>query len=79
MRCLVSFGFLAEDQEAREAADDRVVPGPLLYAHFEVEIDDNGFPVILGAGAMAVTYRARDTILNSTVCLLYTSPSPRDS
>jgi serine/threonine protein kinase len=69
MRCLVSFGFLAEDQEAREAAGDRVVPGPLHYAHFEVEIDDNGFPVILGAGAMAVTYRARDTILNSTVAL----------
>jgi non-specific serine/threonine protein kinase len=41
----------------------------LHYAHFEVEIDDNGFPVILGAGAMAVTYRARDTILNSTVAL----------
>src|SRR4029453_10017952 len=69
MRCLVSFGFLAEDQEAREAVGDRVVPGPLRYAHFEVEIDDNGFPVILGAGAMAVTYRARDTILNSTVAL----------
>jgi TolB-like protein/Tfp pilus assembly protein PilF len=69
MRCLVSFGFLAEDQEAREAAGDRVIPGPLHYAHFEVEIDDNGFPVILGAGAMAVTYRARDTILNSTVAL----------
>ena len=69
MRCLVSFGFLAEDQEARKAAGDRVVPGPLRYAHFEVEIDDNGFPVILGAGAMAVTYRARDTILNSTVAL----------
>jgi serine/threonine-protein kinase len=41
----------------------------LHYAHFEVEIDDNGFPVELGAGAMAVTYRARDTILNSTVAL----------
>ena len=69
MRCLVSFGFLAEDHEAHGAAGDRVVPGPLHYAHFEVEIDDNGFPVELGAGAMAVTYRARDTILNSTVAL----------
>ncbi len=69
MRCLVSFGFLAEDHEARGGAGDRVVPGPLHYAHFEVEIDDNGFPVVLGAGAMAVTYRARDTILNSTVAL----------
>ena len=58
MRCLVSFGFLAEDHEERGGAGDRVVPGPLHYAHFEVEIDDNGFPVGLGAGAMAVTYRA---------------------
>ena len=70
MRCLVSFGFLAEDHEARGGAGDRVVvPRPLHYAHFEVEIDDNGFPVVLGAGAMAVTYRARDTILNSAVAL----------
>jgi hypothetical protein len=29
----------------------------------------DGRPLILGAGAMAVTYRARDTILNSTVAL----------
>jgi non-specific serine/threonine protein kinase len=69
MRCLVSFGFLAADHEARGGAGDRVVPGPLHYAHFEVEIDDSGLPVGLGAGAMAVTYRARDTILNSTVAL----------
>jgi len=69
MRCLVRFGFLAEDHDARSSAGDRVVPGPLHYAHFEVEIDENGFPVVLGAGAMALTYRARDTILNSTVAL----------
>ena len=29
----------------------------------------DGYPVILGSGAMAVTYRARDTVLNSTVAL----------
>src|SRR5215469_6296872 len=69
MRCLVSFGFLAEGHETRGGAGGQVVPGPLHYAHFEVEIDDSGFPVVLGAGAMAVTYRARDTILNSTVAL----------
>ena len=66
MRCLVSFGFLAEDHEAGGTGDR---PAPLRYAHFEIEIDDNGLPVILGAGAMAVTYRARDTILNSHVAL----------
>jgi serine/threonine protein kinase len=34
-----------------------------------VEVGDDGFPVELGAGAMAVTYRARDTVLNSEVAL----------
>jgi serine/threonine protein kinase/Tfp pilus assembly protein PilF len=34
-----------------------------------VEIGEDGFPVELGAGAMAITYRARDTVLNSTAAL----------
>jgi serine/threonine protein kinase/Flp pilus assembly protein TadD len=68
MRCLVRFGFLAEEGEGA-GADDRVVPAPLRYAHFEVELNKDGFPAILGSGAMAVTYRARDTVLNSTVAL----------
>jgi serine/threonine-protein kinase len=42
---------------------------PLSYAHFEVETGEDGFPVELGAGAMGVTYRARDTILRSIVAL----------
>jgi len=41
----------------------------LKYAHFEVEVGADGFPVELGAGAMAITYRARDTVLNSVVAL----------
>jgi serine/threonine protein kinase len=44
-------------------------PGPLKYDHFVVEVGADGFPVELGAGAMAVTYRARDTVLNSAVAL----------
>jgi serine/threonine protein kinase len=66
MRCLVSFGFLAEDHEAGGTRDR---PGRLRYAHFEVETDAQGSPVVLGAGAMAITYLARDTILNSRVAL----------
>jgi serine/threonine protein kinase len=70
LRCLVSVGFLAEGEQAeRPVARSRLTPGPLRYAHFEVEIGADGFPVELGAGAMAITYRARDTVLNSTVAL----------
>src|SRR5947199_3852388 len=70
LRCLVSLGFLADGQEAdRPAGRGRLTPGPLRYADFEVEVGADGFPVELGAGAMAVTYRARDTVLNSEVAL----------
>src|SRR6516164_1879436 len=70
LRCLVSLTFLGgEEQPERPAARGRLTPGPLRYAHFEVETGADGFPVELGAGAMAITYRARDTVLNSTVAL----------
>jgi serine/threonine protein kinase/Tfp pilus assembly protein PilF len=70
LRCLVGLGFLAEGEEMeRPAARGRLTPGPLKYAHFEVEVGADGFPVELGAGAMAITYRARDTVLNSEVAL----------
>ncbi len=41
----------------------------LRYGHFEVELDPHGIPVALGAGGMAMTYRAHDTVLNSIVAL----------
>src|SRR6266446_1519418 len=70
LRCLVSLTFLGDGgQPERPAARGRLTPGPLRYAHFEVETGADGFPVELGAGAMAITYRARDTVLNSTVAL----------
>jgi serine/threonine protein kinase/Tfp pilus assembly protein PilF len=70
LRCLVTLGFLADGEEAeRPAARGRLTPGPLRYAHFEVETGADGFPVELGAGAMAITYRAHDTVLNSTIAL----------
>jgi serine/threonine protein kinase/tetratricopeptide (TPR) repeat protein len=47
----------------------RLTPGRLKYNHFEVEVGEDGFPIELGAGAMAITYRARDTVLNSIVAL----------
>jgi serine/threonine-protein kinase len=70
MRCLVSFGFLSDEQESEGTTSNKPVrPGPLRYAHFEVKVNADGYPKILGSGAMAVTYCARDTILNSTVAL----------
>jgi serine/threonine protein kinase/Tfp pilus assembly protein PilF len=70
LRCLVSLTFLGDGEHLeRPAARSRLTPGPLRYAHFEVETGADGFPVELGAGAMAVTYRARDTVLNSVVAL----------
>src|SRR5882762_10502324 len=70
LRCLVGLGFLADgEQPERPAARGRLTPGPLRYAHFEVELGADGFPLELGAGAMAITYRARDSVLNSEVAL----------
>src|SRR3989475_4057639 len=70
LRCLVSLGFLADGEHAEKpAARGRLTPGALRYAHFEVELGADGFPLEVGAGAMAITYRARDTVLNSIVAL----------
>src|SRR5262249_476640 len=70
LRCLASLGLAAEGDEAEKPPSRRrLTPGPLKYDHFEVEVGADGFPLELGAGAMAITYRARDTVLNSTVAL----------
>src|ERR1700759_3571550 len=70
LRCLANVGFLSGSQEpGRSQTPQRLMPGPLKYDHFEVEVGADGFPVELGAGAMAITYRARDTVLNSVVAL----------
>ena len=70
LRCLASIWFLEEDEEREcQGGRGRLAPGLLRYAHFEVELDADGFPFDLGTGAMAVTYRARDTVLNSLVAL----------
>src|SRR5215831_18914491 len=69
LRCLFNWGFVAEDEQSARPVGKGLSLGPLKYAHFEVELGADGFPVELGAGAMAVTYRARDTVLNSVVAL----------
>jgi serine/threonine protein kinase/Flp pilus assembly protein TadD len=70
LRCLVSLGFLSDSAQPDKVENGRrLTPGPLRYDHFEVEVGADGFPVELGAGAVAITYRARDTVLNSVVAL----------
>src|SRR5690349_9402743 len=70
LRCLAELGFLSGSQEPeRSERSRRLTPGPLKYDHFEVEVGVDGFPIELGSGAIAITYRARDTVLNSVVAL----------
>jgi serine/threonine protein kinase/tetratricopeptide (TPR) repeat protein len=70
LRCLADLGFLSSSREPeRSETSRRLTPGPLKYDHFEVEVGVDGFPIELGSGAMAITYRARDTVLNSVVAL----------
>jgi serine/threonine protein kinase/Tfp pilus assembly protein PilF len=70
LRCLVSLTFLGDgEQPESPTARGRLTPGPLRYAHFEIDTGADGFPIELGAGAMAITYRARDTVLNAVVAL----------
>ena len=71
LRCLARLGFVGEGEQAENSARwrGRITPGPLKYDHFEVDVGADGFPVELGAGAMAITYRARDTVLNDVVAL----------
>src|SRR5438876_11985630 len=70
LRRLVGLGFLTDSQQPDKVENGRrLTPGPLKYDHFEVEVGADGFPTELGAGAMAITYRARDTVLDSVVAL----------
>src|SRR5712672_2580790 len=69
LRCVFDWGFTSETEGSEDPAHSGVEPRPLNYGHFEIEMDAHGVPIALGAGAMAVTYRARNTILNSTVAL----------
>src|SRR6266849_9403499 len=70
LRCLADLGFLSGSKEpGRSETPRRLTPGTLKYDHFEVEIGADGFPIELGAGAVAITYWARDTVLNSVVAL----------
>jgi serine/threonine protein kinase len=70
LHCLADLGFLGGSrQSGRSKTARRLTPGTLKYGHFEIEVGEDGFPIELGSGAVATTYRTRDTVLNSTVAL----------
>src|SRR4029078_7147923 len=70
LRCLVSLGFLSDSQQPDKVENGRrLTPGPLKYDHFEVDAGADGFPVELGAGAMAIIYRRRAQVFNSLVAV----------
>ena len=48
---------------------------PVRFQHFEVETDASGAPMVLGRGAMGVTYRAMDTNLRCPVALKVIAPT----
>lgn len=77
VRCLIGLAFLPDEEVMatdEKEKESQVAPGALRYAHFEIESGFGGFPLKLGAGAMAVTFRARDTVLDCTVALKVIDP-----
>ncbi|MBV8277148.1 MAG: protein kinase [Verrucomicrobia bacterium] len=69
LRCLFNWGLEGEQTDDESTARTRRSPTQLKYAEFQVEVGADGLPIELGAGAMAVTYRAWDTVLNCVVAL----------
>ena len=64
LRCVIGFALSDEEDLTNQAPKQ-----PLRYGHFEIAVSADGSPIELGAGAMAITYRARDTVLHSDVAL----------
>jgi predicted ATPase/tRNA A-37 threonylcarbamoyl transferase component Bud32 len=79
LRCSVELALSKEIVEVRASGECSVSDDsntnkssgadPIRYGHFQVALGTDGFPVELGAGAMATTYRAIDTVLHSAVAL----------
>ncbi len=71
-RCLMDFAFSPDDGESPPNTPGGVEHSgrsAVRYGHFEIAIGPDGHPVELGAGAMATTYRALDSVLHSAVAL----------
>ncbi len=69
LRCLFGFAFSGDEQTNPIGEISARTTRTLRYEHFEIAVDGDGHAIELGAGAMAVTYRAVDTILGCPVAL----------
>jgi serine/threonine protein kinase/Flp pilus assembly protein TadD len=58
-----------DDESSKNKSEAELTESRIRYDHFEVLLGADGQPDELGSGAMATTYRARDTVLQSTVAL----------
>ena len=71
LRCLLGIELSDDGKLLIDVAlaADRDPIQPLRFGHFEVVVGADGWPIELGSGAMATTYRAHDTVLHSAVAL----------
>ena len=74
LRCAIGWAIDGSDESLSDepGKDKRQTEStrPIIrYGHFEVLLGPDGQPDELGSGAMATTYRARDTVLQSLVAL----------
>ena len=68
----MAFAFPSEDVDSPDSPFPGVKQAgenAWRYGHFDIVVGVDGHPVELGAGAMATTYRALDSVLHSAVAL----------
>ena len=72
LRCLVGFALTPEGTDgdpAHSSSPERTRQRNVTYGHFELATAADGTLLEVGHGAMGTTYRARDTVLRTTVAL----------
>jgi serine/threonine protein kinase/Flp pilus assembly protein TadD len=74
LRCAIGWAIDSSDASlsegpGRDQLETEVSEVKIRYGHFEVLLGPDGQPEELGSGAMATTYRARDTVLHSLAAL----------